>query len=439
MRVIELVAENVKKLKAVQIRPTSGMVVISGKNGAGKTSVLDSLWWCLAGANHIQAVPIRKGAKKARIRLDLGELIVTRTFAKDSEDQVTTALTVESADGARYSSPQKMLDALLGELSFDPLAFARADAKEQLETLRSFVPGVDFKAIDRANDADFARRTDINRSSKEKRAQAQGIQVPEFETKPEAIDESQLVTELEQAGKANTEIEQRKANRERVAQDAQALDREAVTHETQVAEYEQRAQKARAAAAKAKADAQALREKLAAADALPEPVDTAKIREAISKAREHNLVVQRLAQRQKIEDDAAKLEEQSKALTAAIDERKESAAKAIAAAELPVPGLAFGDGEVMLAGVPFAQASDAEQLRASVAIAAALNPKLRVIRIRDGSLLDEDGMKLVAEMADAQDMQVWVERVDTSGKVGFVIQDGALVEQETEQAEAATG
>ena len=114
------------------------------------------------------------------IRLDLGELIVTRTFAagKEGEEKATTSLTVESTDGAVFRSPQKVLDDLLGALSFDPLAFARADAEEQLDTLRSFVPGVDFKAIDQANQADYDRRRDINRRAKELRAQAEGIQLP---------------------------------------------------------------------------------------------------------------------------------------------------------------------------------------------------------------------------------------------------------------------
>ena len=71
---------------------------------------------------------------------------------------------------------------------------------------------------------------------------------------------------------------------------------------------------------------------------------------------------------------------------------------------------------------------DAQQLRASVAIAMAANPKLRVIRVRDGSLLDERAMRLLAEMADAHDCQVWIERVDTSGSVGFVLEDGHLKE-----------
>lgn len=42
MKIISLIAENVKRLVAVEIKPDGNMVVISGKNGAGKTSAADA-------------------------------------------------------------------------------------------------------------------------------------------------------------------------------------------------------------------------------------------------------------------------------------------------------------------------------------------------------------------------------------------------------------
>jgi len=93
---------------------------------------------------------------------------------------------------------------------------------------------------------------------------------------------------------------------------------------------------------------------------------------------------------------------------------------------MPVDGLGFGDGIVTLNDLPFEQASDAERLRVSIAIAMATNPKLRVIRIRDGSLLDEDSMKMIAEMAKDGDFQYWIERVDSTGTVGIVLEDGEV-------------
>lgn len=56
----------------------------------------------------------------------------------------------------------------------------------------------------------------------------------------------------------------------------------------------------------------------------------------------------------------------------------------------------------------------------------AANPKLRVLRIRDGSLLDKKSLGLIAAMADDQDFQVWIEAVDTTGKVGIFMEDGAV-------------
>ena len=132
MKIIQLTAENVKRLVAVEIRPDGNMVQITGKNGAGKTSVLDSIWWALSGAKHIQTAPIRKGANQAKIKLDLGEIVVTRTFKREKEgDGFTTKLEVV---GAVKGTPQGMLDSLLDALAFDPLAFARMDAKAQFRS-----------------------------------------------------------------------------------------------------------------------------------------------------------------------------------------------------------------------------------------------------------------------------------------------------------------
>lgn len=65
----------------------------------------------------------------------------------------------------------------------------------------------------------------------------------------------------------------------------------------------------------------------------------------------------------------------------------------------------------------------------------AANPKLRVLRVRDGSLLDDAGLQALAGMADQFDCQIWIERVDTSGTVGFVLEDGHLRDDRLEAAE----
>ena len=98
----------------------------------------------------------------------------------------------------------------------------------------------------------------------------------------------------------------------------------------------------------------------------------------------------------------------------------------LAKAKFPINGLSFSDEGVEYNGVHFDQASSAEKLRVSLAIAIAANPKLRVIRISDGSLLDSKNRKIIEEMATANDFQIWLESVDETGKVGIYIEDGAV-------------
>jgi DNA repair exonuclease SbcCD ATPase subunit len=398
VKIVKLQAENVKRLRAVEITPTGNVVQITGKNGQGKTSLLDAIWWALGGQAAIQGQPIRTGENRARIRLDLGEIVVTRKFKRHEDGEVATEIIVENAEGVRYGSPQRMLDALLGELTFDPLAFARMAPKEQFETLRRFVPGVDFDAIDAAQKTDYDIRTTLNRQAKEARAQAEGVAVP-ADTPATAVDEQALVAELAAAGEKNREADRIAAawNRVSVLRDQ---------------------------AARLSNEADALAKTLP--ESIPQPIDVQALRQKVDAAHRLNAGVEARAKRAELLSKAEDLEEQSVLRTQQMEARERGKRAAIAAAAMPVSGLDFGEGVVLKDGVPFDQASDAEKLRASVAIAMAMNPKLRVVRIRDGSLLDAESLETVAQMADANDCQVWVERVSDDRKVGFVIEDGAL-------------
>ena len=424
MKIVALKAENIKKLVAVEIKPDGNLVQITGKNGQGKTSVLDCIWWALAGASHIQSTPIRKGEDKARIRLDLGEIIVTRTFiAKDGG--TISAITVENEKGARFPSPQAMLDDLLGQLSFDPLSFARMEPKTQYETLKKFVPGFDFESIESKQRLDYALRTDVSRRAKEARIQADRIEVS-ADIPDALVDEVNLIGEMEAAGKHNAEIEQRKANRAEFKNQIERKQDAYMALTGQIEAAEKRVKELQEEETKAKAEIATMSQKLSSAQALPEPIDTGALRQRIADAKSVNEKVQLKGSKKKLEEMADKLKAEADEISQRMEAREEEKRKSIADAKLPVEGITFGAGEVLMNGVPFEQASDAEQLRTSIAIAMALNPKLRVIRVRDGSLLDEESLKLISDMADKEDYQVWCERVDSSGKIGFVLENGHL-------------
>ena len=170
----------------------------------------------------------------------------------------------------------------------------------------------------------------------------------------------------------------------------------------------------------------ALQERLNAAESPGEKIDLAPLQQKLSGAQEANRAVESKKRKAELLEAANAAAAEAQRLTEAMDARKRRVAKAIANAELPVSGLGLDTGMVTYNSKPLAQASDAEQLRISMAIAMALNPKLRVVRVRDGSLLDEDSLAAVAKMADEADCQVWLERVDSSGEIGFVMEDGHL-------------
>ena len=472
MQIVKLVSENIKRLSAVSIEPGGApLVVIGGRNRAGKSSVLDSIAYALGGKDLIPAEPIRAGETEARITVDLGDLIVTRTFRRDrgacscrppgppasaeetqayreacaavppdqhqvdcgvnQMSEVRSSLTVKSKEGATYPSPQSMLDKLIGKLSFDPLAFAtqaKDDPKRAAETLRQLV-GLDLAPLDAARRAAFEERTAANKALRT--LEGAMATLPRHEGVPDAeLGDEAVQRELEGA----EELRREAAEAGRVHDIARAdLESYAVAFKhwaDKVGSLEAQLAEAREQLKAAAKRVDENRERVAALQAQHQAAaarvpDVASVRNRLAEIGATN---QRVRDNQRYEEkaqQAAALAERIDALHARIQEIDAQRAAAIAAARWPVPGLGWTPDGVTLNGVPFEQASSSEQLRAGVAIGLALNPKLQVLLVRNGNLLDEDGVRALAEQAEAAGAQVWMEYV-TSGSDGVtvLIEDG---------------
>jgi DNA repair exonuclease SbcCD ATPase subunit len=412
MRLASIRATNFLRLVAIEITPDGAVVQISGANGSGKSSILRALECAFAGKDAVPADPVRHGAEEAEIVVDLGDLIVRRVIQPDR----STALTVTNKDGFKASSPQKLLEGLFGKL-LDPVAFSRMVPKAQRELLADMV-GLSTMLDDlwRADEADREKRRDVNRDLKAAEARLAGV--PEIAA-VDPVDVSATLAELRAARDHNTKVAQADADRERRRIGVEERRKGAAHHRAEAA-------KLIALAEKLEADATQVAQWLESADPIPAEIDTASIEHRLEQAEAINERHRSFQRRAQLAAEVAELRAMSETYTAELTTREAERRAVIEAAPLPIEGLGFGDDGITYNGVPFEQASTAEQLRVSAAIAMALSPKLRVLVIREGSLLDEHSLRMLGEMAEAQDFVCLVESVSTSGDVGIYIEDGQV-------------
>lgn len=431
MKIVSLQAENFKRLEAVEITPEGNMVTIGGKNGAGKSSVLDAIWVALRGRAAAPPRPIRDGEERCTIRLDLGDIIISRTFTAKEGSEYTDTIKVEDESGRRYPSPQSMLNDLIGEIGFDPFDFVQQKPERQAEILMGLVPlTVDLEELAEADASDYAKRRDINRDIKTLDGQLEGM--PKEQLPEDAPDRDALVNQLSTAAETNAAIASERQRREQLRRDA---DRHFVVrddHRSRAEELRDRAADLDSRADSENASGTAIEKEIEELKPLDTPVDTATLREQIAAADQIEQIRARQARRQEVVEKVRGLRTESEALTAAMVERERRRDAALAEAQMPIEGLGFAVNEagksiVTYRGLPFTedQISTAAALRVSTAIAMAANPQLRVLRIKDGSLLDDESMAVLAEMVEAEDYQLWVERVGTGG-VGIIIENGQV-------------
>lgn len=419
MRIIRLQAEGFKRLVAVDISPEGDLIEIRGNNGNGKSSVLDAMFAALAGAGAAPERPVRDGEEAAVIRLDLGELIVTRYFTEAG----TTGLKVTTPDGASYSSAQTMLDKLVGAISFDPLEFRDRKPEEQAEELRKLVDIVDpetgeeldLSVLETERKRLYDERRDVNRDGATLKARIEAMggvrHVPD-----DAPDRDELKRQLTSASEINEAV----AAAERKRDEYERKVAELRDEERTLVERLETVRKNIASGERAIAD-------------LPPPggrVDVAELSERLDEADRIEENRRANAARDAAKTEFEALKARSVGLTNAMGALATRRAKAIASAKMPVEGLELSvddDGKlgVLFDGVPFSQASDAERLRVSCAVAMAANPELRVLRLKDASLLDKAAIATLREMASAADFQIWAEFVGDEGP-GIIMEAGEV-------------
>jgi len=414
MKIINLKSKNIKGIKAIDITPKDDVVIISGKNGAGKTSALDSIWYVLcwkAGAK-ATPMPIRKGEKEAEGQVTLCEDLSPDDLAAGKKPEVLfivkrvwksngdTQLKVTNGKGLKYTTPQKLLDDFIGYLSFDPRLFSQMKGREQRQVLIDLT-GFDITEIEKKIAFLYDQRLEKGREVKLLTGNREEITIEDLPEKLISVDD--INNELQEAMVINTKIDDFFRNREQAVKEIERLNNIIDSCSAYLLSHE-------------KIPVDSLREKLS---------ESQKINEQI-RARDRNRIADSKEEIAKLEytDYTREIDEQTKIK---VDGLKENWHK------IPDQKLSLTETEIAYDGTPFSQISYSEQLKICIKIGMALNPKLKVLRISDWTLLDNRSKEVVRQMAREFGYQVWAEEVDESGNVGFYIENGE-VKTENEDA-----
>lgn len=412
MKIIQLHAENIKRVRAVDITPSEDVVIISGMNEQGKTSVIDSIWLALEyrAATKDNPTPLRAGEDNGMVTLDLGEYIVTRKFTPSG-----TTLEIRTPDGSKISSPQKLLDGLIGSLSFDPWEFSNKSEKDQREMLADVLFSItdgklNLADFDRRHQEAFDKRTEANREKKRVASLLSSILPPTNQDPTEEISSEDLTKSIADAISLHQDIVSTKSQLDKYTSRVLELEREL---------QEQRSKLEMASAVLA---------------SLPEVPDINFLKSELQNIEKNNRRAREVQEYQKLRKGLTLVEQEITELNDSMELIEIEKAEALENSPLPVNGIQIVPEGIMITNednnlVPFSQASAARRLRISLAIAMAANPKLRVIRIADGSLLDDNSMSIVKDMAKDEDFQVWIEFASRNDqdRIGVYIQDGKVV------------
>ena len=223
MRIISLYCENFKGIRAIRWNPGPHANTISGRNGAGKSSVLDAIWASIGGAKVSPEVPIREGAGSAITKVDLGDIRISRSFTSSG-----TYLVVEDAAGNPKRAPQSLLDGLASSLGMDPLAFANADDKTQVQMLLKTI-GIDVSDLDEKAKQLAEERREKTKEAKRLRLAAEAIVVnPKLTAIPIDLEDTrrQLVEARAEVQRLERLIDQAHICQAEMAKEAQKIENE---------------------------------------------------------------------------------------------------------------------------------------------------------------------------------------------------------------------
>ena len=402
VKIRQLEIENVKRVKAVTLTPTeNGLTVIGGRNGQGKTSVLDAIAWALGGNKLKPSESQRIGsAAPPSIHIELSNGLVVERKGKSS------ALHVIDPSGQKAG--QQLLDSFIEKLALNLPKFMDARNDEKAETLLQIIGvGDKLAVLDRQEKSLYNQRLEVGRIADRKKKHAEEMAwYPDAPAEP--VSASELI-QRQQAILAKNGENQRKREKE--------------AHYNKVlAEAQIAFDRAKAALKQAEQDCVTARK---AAENLQDE-STAELEQDIANIDAINTKVRANAEKNRVQAEADELAGQYGDLTQQIESVKDQRMKLLDSADMPLPGLSVQDGELTYNGQKWDCMSGAEQLQVATAIVRKLNPDCGFVLMDKLEQMDPETLAAFGRWLEGEGLQVIATRVGTDDTCSIIIEDGYI-------------
>ena len=412
VRIHGLEVENFKRIKFVRLAfSPSGLTVIGGRNGQGKSSVLDAIAAALGGAKKIPTNIKRDGGiADARVKVELENGLVIERKGKNFD------LHIRAKDGSKTG--QKTLDSIIDEFAIDLPKFMAAKSSEKAESLLKLLGiGDRLAELDREEQASYNEREYVGRQARQKDAHAK-----------ELVEYPDAPTEFETADKLLAEsraIMQRNAERDLQRSQLASL-------RSSIPGYVQRVEAAQRALEQAKADLADAKTKLAAAEMAPQTSNEsdAEIKAKLTEIEATNAKVRANLDKAKAKDDAKLAQAEYDKLTAKIEDVRKRRSSLLDSVSMPLPGLTVEKGELLYKGKAWDCMATSEQIKISVAIAHALKPSCCFALLDRLEAFDPETLRELDVWLAEFGMQGIATRVSTGKECAVVIEDGMVEGQE---------
>lgn len=407
VKINSLTVENIKRVKAVQIEPTAnGLTVIGGRNGQGKTSVLDAIAWALGGDRFKPSSPTREGSViPPHLKVELSNGIVVERSGNNG--------TLKVIDPSGNKGGQQLLNEFIEQLALDLPRFMQSSSKEKAQTLLNIIGvGDTLSRMETEEQQLYNQRTAIGRIADQKAKFAK--EMPIYSDAPkELISPSDLIRRQQDILARNGENQRKRLERDRYEREFKAAE-EAVRiaqlrYDTALANLET-----------AQKSAENLQDE-----------STAELEKSIADIETINTRVRANLEREHAELEAESYRKQYEELTDRIEDVRQQKLDLLNGTDLPLEGLSVENGELLYCGHKWDSMSGSEQLKVSTAIVRRLNPKCGFVLLDKLEQMDGETLSEFGEWLEKEGLQVIATRVSTGDECSLIIEDGSVRQAET--------